>query len=368
MLKVATIVGARPQFIKAAIVSRAFQRTHATEIEELVIHTGQHYDDTMSQVFFDQLGLAAPRYNLEIGSGSHGQQTARMLIAIEEVLVREKPDWVLVFGDTNSTLAGALASAKLQIPIAHVEAGLRSWNRRMPEEVNRVVTDHLADLLFAPTETAVQNLASEGITSGVHLIGDVMQDAIEEYARVADESSPLSRSLGLRKGEYLLVTVHRAENTDNIDRLSSIVSAIRRLAEMDVVVWPVHPRTRKRLNDIEPGAPNVRLIAPVGYLEMISLERNARVVLTDSGGVQKEARWLQVPCVTLRDETEWVETLIDGWNQLTGASPDKIVAATMQARQKSNARPLPLNRLSSPGAASRIVEHIALAPAWHYTA
>ena len=361
MLKVSTIVGARPQIIKAAVVSRAFQNTGAGRIEEFIVHTGQHYDEAMSQIFFDQLGLARPRYNLGIGSGSHGKQTGRMLMAIEEVLIQEKPGCVLVFGDTNSTLAGALAAAKLHIPLAHVEAGLRSWNRNMPEEVNRVLTDHLANLLFAPTETAVRNLANEGITSGVHLIGDVMQDAIAEYARVVDECSSFSRSLGLQTREYLLVTVHRAENTDDLERLSSIVKAIQKLAEKDTIVWPVHPRTRQRLNALQAELPNVRLIAPVGYLEMISLERNADVVLTDSGGVQKEARWLQVPCVTLRDETEWVETLANGWNQLAGVKPERIIAAVMQARQKRNGHLPSQDDLVGPRAASRIVEQIAIA-------
>lgn len=358
MLKVSTIVGARPQFIKSAVVSKAFQNLDSGQIEEFVIHTGQHYDETMSQVFFDQLGLAPPRYNLGIGSGSHGQQTGRMLMAIEEVLIREKPDCVLVFGDTNSTLAGALASAKLHIPLAHVEAGLRSWNRKMPEEINRVLTDHLANLLFAPTDTAVRNLENEGVTSGVHLIGDVMHDAIAEYADIANAKTCLLSSLGLRSRGYLLVTVHRAENTDDPNRLSNLVRAIHDLAEMKAVVWPVHPRTRQRLNVIDAELTNVRLLPPVGYLEMISLERNAEVVLTDSGGVQKEARWLQVPCVTLRDETEWVETLADNWNQLAGVDPERIISATTKARQKVQGTP-PLENLDAPRAASRIAEHIA---------
>lgn len=358
MLKVSTIVGARPQFIKAALVSRAFQKVSTVEIEEVMVHTGQHYDETMSKVFFDQLGLAAPRYSLGIGGGSHGQQTGRMLAAIEEVLVHESPGWVVVYGDTNSTLAGALTAAKLHIPIAHVEAGLRSWNRQMPEEVNRIVTDHLSDLLFAPTETAVQNLTREGITTGVHLVGDVMQDAIAEYRRIAEERSSVLNALGLETHGYLLVTVHRAENTDNTDRLSNIVRAVRKLAETNVIVWPVHPRTRKELARIEADISNVRIIAPVGYVDMIALESNARVVLTDSGGVQKEAKWLRVPCVTLRDETEWVETLVDGWNRLAGADPERIVAAAMREFQKSNGKSPEMN---SAGAASQIVKHIVAA-------
>ena len=361
MLKICTVVGARPQFIKAAPVCRAFQAVGNASIEEFLVHTGQHYDAAMSQVFFEQLGIVSPRYNLGVGSGTHGQQTGQMLADIERVLVHEKPDWVLVYGDTNSTLAGALAASKLHIPVAHVEAGLRSFNRGMPEEVNRIVTDHLSDLLFVPTETAVRNLAREGIVAGVHLVGDVMEDATAEYSAAAERNSSVLASLGLRRREYLLVTVHRAENTDNPERLCNIISAIRELAEENVVIWPVHPRTRKRLNGFEPGGRNLRLLGPATYLDMIALERNARVVLTDSGGVQKEARWLGVPCVTLRDETEWLETLADGWNQLAGANAHKIVAATMTARGKFRTESLPAARS---GAALRIAAHLAAA-GWH---
>ena len=326
-MKIATVIGARPQFIKAAPVSRALRAMDdGSEITEILIHTGQHYDANMSQMFFDELGLTAPDYNLGIGSGSHGWQTGQMLAAIEAILLSEKPDCVLTYGDTNSTLAAAVAAAKLHIPVAHVEAGLRSFNRRMPEELNRIVADQLSVLLFAPTETAVSNLAAEGMTRGVYLVGDVMQDALVEHLVAAENRSEILKQLDLSPNEYLLVTVHRAENTDSPQRLNGICEALRILSMNQRIVWPVHPRTRKLL---KPGmvAPKISLIEPAGYLDMLMLEKGATAVLTDSGGVQKEARWLGVPCVTLRDETEWVETLQDGWNRLTGADPIKIVDA-----------------------------------------
>jgi|SRR5579864_74918 len=326
-MKIATVIGARPQFIKAAPVSRALRSMDGgSEVTEILIHTGQHYDANMSQVFFDELGLAAPDYNLGIGSGSHGWQTGQMLAAIEEVLLNEKPDCVLVYGDTNSTLAGALAAAKLHVPVAHVEAGLRSFNRRMPEELNRIVADQLSALLFAPTETAVSNLAVEGMTRGVHLVGDVMQDALAEHLVAAEDRSEILKQQKVSPNEYLLVTVHRAENTDSPERLMGICQALRILSINQRIVWPVHPRTR-RLLDPAMVAGNISLIEPAGYLDMLMLEKSATAILTDSGGVQKEARWLQVPCVTLREETEWVETLDGGWNRLAGADPIKIVDA-----------------------------------------
>jgi len=316
-MKVLSIVGARPQFVKCAPVSRELRKVH----EEVLVHTGQHYDYGLSEVFFRDLGIPTPDYHLEIGSGSHGVQTGRMLAAIEDVLVKEEPGIVLVYGDTNSTLAGALAAAKMHVPVAHVEAGLRSFDRRMPEEVNRVLTDHCSDLLFCPTATAVRNLAAEGITAGVHLTGDVMVDALQQNLTLAKERST---DPGLSPKGYYLATVHRAGNTDDPAALRAIMEAFSRL---DIpVVFPVHPRTRKKLAEygIAPAA-NVRLVEPLPYFEMLALLSGARAVLTDSGGVQKEAYILEVPCVTLRENTEWVETVEDGWNVLVGTDADRIV-------------------------------------------
>jgi len=415
-MKIATVIGARPQFIKAAAVSRAIAEQRRNEglrpisrgktgtrprphflsekkgsrpsfspgavpvfsgaspaIEEILIHTGQHYDDGMSAVFFRELEIPEPKYNLNVGSGPHGQQTGRMLAAIEEVLLAEKPDWVLIYGDTNSTLAGALAAAKLHIPIAHVEAGLRSFNRRMPEEINRIVADQLSTLLFCPSQVAVDNLAAEGIgknggktgtaphffsekkgrspsfspgagpvsspaegikkmgavpifSQRVVVTGDVMADALQFAATKASAQSDILARLGLQPQRYLLATVHRAENTDDPQRLADILSTFAALDEP--VVFPAHPRTRKFMHEknyLPP--PHVRLIDPVGYFDIVALEKSARLLLTDSGGMQKEAYWFGVPCVTLRDETEWVETVASGWNVLTGADRDRIITA-----------------------------------------
>jgi UDP-GlcNAc3NAcA epimerase len=327
-MKMVTIVGARPQFIKAAAVSRVLRAS----CREVLVHTGQHYDGNMSQVFFDELEIPRPDYFLEIGSGRHGAQTGAMLGAIEEVLLKEAPDRVLVYGDTNSTLAGALAAAKLHIPVAHVEAGLRSFNRRMPEELNRVLTDHLADLLFCPSQTAVSNLAAEGIVSGVHRVGDVMHEALMHAVAVAHEKSDAGRRLGVTPGGYALATIHRAENTDDLARLARLMTALQEISRTMPVLFPVHPRTRSRLPALADSA-GLRLLEPLGYLDMVRLEAEAAVILTDSGGIQKEAYWLRVPCVTLRDETEWVETVQQGWNVLAGADPERIVhAARMAAR------------------------------------
>ncbi|MBN2002493.1 MAG: UDP-N-acetylglucosamine 2-epimerase (non-hydrolyzing) [Anaerolineae bacterium] len=327
-MKIVSVVGARPQFIKAAPVSRVLRRTHT----EMLVHTGQHYDDNMSAVFFAELDLPQPDINLNVGSASHGAQTAAMLAGIEQVLLTEKPDWVLVYGDTNSTLAGALAAAKLHIPVAHVEAGLRSFNRAMPEEINRVLTDHIADLLFCPSQTAVDNLAAEGITVGVHLVGDVMADALAYAAERAPTHSDILQRLGLAEKGFLLATVHRAENTDDPARLRAILDAFAALDEL--IVFPVHPRTRDRIAKLEsqlatPNSQfaNLKSIDPVGYLDMVRLMQAARMILTDSGGIQKEAYWLGTPCITLRDETEWVETVQAGWNVLAGAETARITAA-----------------------------------------
>ena len=478
-MKIATIIGARPQFIKAAAVSRAIAahnrqalnldpgtsnielRTlnfeHSSSVEprtlniehctlnEFLIHTGQHYDDGMSAVFFRELEIPEPKYNLAIGSGSHGAQTGQMLAAIEKILIDEKPDWVLIYGDTNSTLAGALAAAKLHIPIAHVEAGLRSFNRRMPEEINRIVADQLSTLLLCPSQVAVDNLAAEGIggnpmvrqahhdkqgchpepslsepppalraasagggqkesspvehrtlnleqsssvehrtlnieqsssveprtlnieqSSSVVITGDVMADALQFAATKASAQSDILARLGLQPQRYLLATVHRAENTDDPKRLSDIMAALSELAEREPVILPLHPRTKKILertsnrqtsniehrtlniehsSSVEPRTlnfehPCLRLIDPLGYFDIIALEKSARMLLTDSGGMQKEAYWLKVPCVTLRDETEWVETVASGWNILTGADRNRIVTAVQNFTPPSAHPPL----------------------------
>lgn len=331
-MKIVTIVGARPQFIKAAAVSRALRAM--PDANELLVHTGQHYDDNMSQVFFDELGIPKPDFHLGIGSGSHGQQTGKMLAAIEEVLQTTRPDWTLVYGDTNSTLAGAVAAAKLHIPIAHVEAGVRSFNRRMPEEVNRVLTDHAADLLLAPTQTAVDNLAREGIErSRVHLVGDCMYDVALHYAAEAEQRSTILSRLDLSAGKYVLATIHRAENTDDPARLSAIVSGLCQAGRQVPIVLPLHPRTRgalERAGLLARVADTLRLTEPVGYLDMIQLERHSRLIATDSGGVQKEAYFYGVPCLTLRDETEWTELLSEGANRLVKPLTEENLVAALQ--------------------------------------
>jgi UDP-GlcNAc3NAcA epimerase len=325
-MNILTIVGARPQFIKAAPVSQVLRQRH----REVLVHTGQHYDAGMSDVFFAELGIPEPDVNLGIGSGSHGQQTGRMLMAIEGVLLAERPDWVLVYGDTNSTLAGALAAVKLGVPVAHVEAGLRSFNRAMPEEHNRVLVDHCADLLFCPTQTAVDLLAAEGVTAGVHLVGDVMVDALRQHAELARRRSDVLARLGIGPQGYLLATVHRPYNTDVPQNLRSIFAAFDDIYQQVgvPVVLPLHPRTRQRMGEMGLQTPdNVHVIDPVGYLDMLALEQAAAIILTDSGGIQKEAYTFAVPCITLRPETEWVETVQAGWNVLVSADRAAIVQA-----------------------------------------
>ena len=329
-MKVVTIIGARPQFIKCAPVSIELRRV----AQEVLVHTGQHYDDSMSGVFFREMGLPEPDHHLAVGSGSHGQQTGEMLRKIEQILLSEHPDMVLVYGDTNSTLAGALAPAKLHIPVAHVEAGLRSHNRKMPEEINRVMADHLSSLLFCPTETAVNNLMTEGITKGVYLVGDVMYDALLEGVATAKRTSNILERLRVTPQCFILATVHRAENTDQPLRLKGIVDALNELVKCGHnIVFPVHPRTQKqfamqslKLNE------GILQIDPVSYLDMVLLESTARFILTDSGGIQKEAYWLQVPCLTLRDETEWEETVRYGWNKLVSTDSRRILQAAMEIR------------------------------------
>ncbi|MDH1560794.1 UDP-N-acetylglucosamine 2-epimerase (non-hydrolyzing) [Pseudomonas chengduensis] len=324
--KIVTIVGARPQFIKAAAISREILK-HPGVLEEVMVHTGQHYDPNMSQVFFDELEIPAPRYNLEVSGGSHGAMTGRMLEGIERILLNEKPDWVLIYGDTNSTLAGALAASKLHIPVAHVEAGLRSFNMRMPEEVNRILSDRVSSLLLCPTEVAVRNLAREGISQGVRNVGDVMYDVALYYRERARANSRILQTLGLVEKAYALATCHRAENTDDSARLEGIVSALAEIARDIPVVLPLHPRTKKLLEQygLERYLANLTVVEPLPFLDMVALEQAAKVILTDSGGVQKEAFFYQVPCITLRDETEWVETVELGWNQLVGASRSAIL-------------------------------------------
>jgi len=355
-MKIVTIIGARPQFIKAAPVSFAIAEynrlsPHISPLTEIIIHTGQHFDADMSDVFFKELNIPRPDYNLGINSESHGAMTGRMLENIEEILIKEKPAWVLVYGDTNSTLAGALAAVKLHIPLAHVEAGLRSFNREMPEEHNRALTDHCTDVLFCPTETAVNNLRNEGFTNIVNdgklvesidpslfaphaspltlNVGDTMYDAVLQFSEIAQRRSTILEDLGIKPKGYLLATVHRPYNTDIPENLQNILSAFLEINEP--IIFPVHPRTRKILDanfsSLLTPHPSLKIIGPVGYLDMLILEQNAKVILTDSGGMQKEAYFFGVPCVTIRTETEWVETVGAGWNIVVGAEREKIVKA-----------------------------------------
>lgn len=335
-MKIISIIGARPQFIKCAPLSRAIRKEH----EEIIVHTGQHYDPEMSDLFFKELNIPEPDYNLGIGSGTHGEQTGKMLIEIEKLLIKEEPDLMLVYGDTNSTLAGALAASKLNIKIAHVEAGLRSFDRRMPEEINRVLTDHTSNLLLCPTETAVANLKSEGITNGVHNVGDVMLDALQYNKQIAEERSTILDDLGVVSKEFLIATVHRPSNTNSRDNLSSIVKGLCNTDK--TIVFPVHPRTKNYLKQYDLWdliCQHVKVIPPIGYLDMLKLMAHSNKILTDSGGVQKEAYMLGVPCVTMRENTEWVETVEDGWNVLVGADYGKItdaIATLKGAGQRNN--------------------------------
>lgn len=335
-MNIVSVVGARPQFVKLFPVSRAVrQRGH----HEIVVHTGQHYDHSMSQVFYDELGLATPDHHLEVGSGSHADQTGRMMLGLEQIVRADRPDLMMVFGDTNSTIAAALVGAKAGIPIAHVESGLRSFNRAMPEEINRVVTDHLSHWLFCPSEAAVRNLAAEGITSGVVVSGDVMLDAALYFGERSNLHSAALSPLGLRTGEFILATIHRASNTASPEALQNLLDAFGALGEP--IVFPIHPRTSQLVREsalVVPG--NVRVIAPVGYLDMLALEKHARMVMTDSGGVQKEAYFLGTPCLTLREETEWVELVEAGWNIVAGVDRDVIIDAARHWRP-SGPRPQP---------------------------
>ena len=346
-IRLVSVVGARPQFVKAFPFSKALRE--ASGFEEIMIHTGQHFDSKMSDVFFRELCIEPPRYHFDIHGGNHGAMTGRMLAAIEEVLLNEKPDALLVYGDTNSTLAGALAAAKLSIPVVHVEAGLRSFNRKMPEEINRVMADHLSTVLLCPTTTAVDNLASEGITQGVHNVGDLMFDATVMATKLAEQHSMILQDLNLQPHSYGVATVHRAENTDDPDSLSKISRFLSEQAKKQPIVLPLHPRTRQaaKTAGIDFANSNIKLVEPLGYLDMCQLVHAATIVFTDSGGLQKEAYFHRVPCVTLRSETEWVETVQSGWNRLwtietyqsrreitdygEGRSAEKIVEILRQA-------------------------------------
>jgi UDP-N-acetylglucosamine 2-epimerase len=367
VLRWTSVVGARPQFVKAAMIGRAVRRHNAARpavrVAETLIHTGQHYDPGLSQVFFDQLDIRPPRINLGVGSGPHGRQTAEMLTGLESALAADRPDLVVVYGDTNTTLAGALAAAKLGIPIAHVEAGLRSRNMRMPEEINRVVADRLAALLFCPTREAVANLKAEGLGARARLVGDVMYDAFLHYKARARADSRILAGLNLTPRGYALATVHRQENTDDPERLRALFEAFNRIAAPDFpLIIPLHPRTRNALRALRPRtalAPAVIVTPPISYLDMIALEAEAAVVLTDSGGVQKEAAFAGVPCLTLRGETEWPETVAAGINRLVGADPGRIARGVRAARTAGGRRGAVRGLYGNGAAADRIVDILA---------
>ncbi|MDR9417011.1 MAG: UDP-N-acetylglucosamine 2-epimerase (non-hydrolyzing) [Gracilimonas sp.] len=320
---IVTVVGARPQFIKAAVVSKSLSE-HS--ISEQIIHTGQHYDHEMSTIFWDELELPVPTVNLEIGSDSHGKQTGKMIQAIENFILNtsQKPKGLLVYGDTNSTLAGAIVASKLDIPVIHVEAGLRSFNRKMPEEINRVLTDHASELLFCSSKQGVEQLAKEGIMKNVHNVGDVMYDALLTFSNIAEHKSSLSNVIPFKGDEYFLATIHRPSNTDQPDNLAAILEALSKLSQP--VVWPVHPRNKKHLDTLDIPE-NLHLIEPVSYFKMMLLLKNSSKVITDSGGLQKEAYWMKKPCITVREETEWTETLHGNWNQIVGSDTQKIIKA-----------------------------------------
>ena len=323
-MKIATIIGARPQFIKASMVSKEISKQN--NIKEIIIHTGQHFDKNMSHVFFEEMGIPEPNYNLNIHSLPHGAMTGRQIEEIEKLLMKENPDWIMAYGDTNSTLAGVLAAVKLHIPIIHIEAGLRSFNRKMPEEINRIICDQISNLLLCPSETAVINLNNEGITVGVHNVGDVMYDASLHFSQVSENESHILNHLDLEPQKYILATIHREENTNFRNRLKNIFSAFSE-APLPIVI-PMHPRTKKKLIEFDiPLNGQVKPIEPVGYLDMIMLEKNAKKIATDSGGIQKEAYFFGVPCITLRDETEWIELVNCGANLLVGSSRKKISEA-----------------------------------------
>ena len=330
-MKIISVVGARPQFIKLAILSKELRENH----NEIIIHTGQHYDDNMSRYFFEEMQIAKPDYNLNIGSGSHGKQTAEMLIGLEDIFLHQKPDVVITFGDTNTTLATGLAATKLNIPVAHVEAGLRSHNREMPEEINRILTDHISDYLFAPTLTAMENIKIENLYGKPFLVGDVMYDSLLYYGKIAEQKSRILKNLKLRQKEYILLTLHRPYNVDNIQKLQNIFSALKQTKRF--IVLPVHPRSRKMIESTNTIIPeNISIIEPLGYLDFIFLQKHSEKIITDSGGIQKEAYLNGIPCITIRPETEWIETVKAGWNVLVGNKKDQLIENCLHFKPSHN--------------------------------
>ena len=362
MKTILTVVGARPQFIKAAHVSEVFKATQG--VLEIIVHTGLHYDSNLSDLFFDELEIPSPDYNLAVGSGTHGHQTGKMLAAIEDVLLNERPNIVLVYGDTNSTLAGALAAAKLNIQVAHVEAGLRSYNIKMPEEINRVLTDHLALHLFAPTPSSAANLKREGISpEKIHVVGDVMFDSLLFFSKKSAARSKILETNNLTSKEYILATIHRAENTDDPIRLKAIFSALTELGKSNKIVLPIHPRTRKALSGVG-GFPSdesgLTLLDPIGYLDILMLEKNASLIITDSGGIQKEAFFHMVPCITLRDETEWTDLIKAGWNRLVPPKSSESIISAVNTELKNPQRHEVNLDLFGHGHASKLIAEILL--------
>tara|TARA_B100000929_G_scaffold154497_1_gene122299 strand:+ start:1924 stop:2982 length:1059 start_codon:yes stop_codon:yes gene_type:complete len=330
-MKIISVVGARPQFIKLAILSKELRENH----NEIIIHTGQHYDDNMSRYFFEEMQIAKPDYNLNIGSGSHGKQTAEMLIGLEDIFLHQKPDVVITFGDTNTTLATGLAATKLNIPVAHVEAGLRSHNREMPEEINRILTDHISDYLFAPTLTAMENIKIENLYGKPFLVGDVMYDSLLYYGKIAEQKSRILKNLKLKQKEYILLTLHRPYNVDNIQKLQNIFSALKQTKRF--IVLPVHPRSRKMIESTNTIIPeNISIIEPLGYLDFIFLQKHSEKIITDSGGIQKEAYLNGIPCITIRPETEWIETVKAGWNVLVGDKKDQLIENCLHFKPSHN--------------------------------
>jgi len=330
-MKIISVVGARPQFIKLAILSKELRENH----NEIIIHTGQHYDDNMSRYFFEEMQIAKPDYNLNIGSGSHGKQTAEMLIGLEDIFLHQKPDVVITFGDTNTTLATGLAATKLNIPVAHVEAGLRSHNREMPEEINRILTDHISDYLFAPTLNAMENIKSENLYGKPFLVGDVMYDSLLYYGKIAEQKSRILKNLKLKQKEYILLTLHRPYNVDNIQKLQNIFSALKQTKRF--IVLPVHPRSRKMIESTNIIIPeNISIIEPLGYLDFIFLQKHSEKIITDSGGIQKEAYLNGIPCITIRPETEWIETVEAGWNVLVGDKKDQLIENCLHFKPSHN--------------------------------
>lgn len=356
--KIVTIVGARPQFIKAAPVSRELKNPDFS-LKEVMIHTGQHFDANMSDVFFEDLDIPEPNYNLSISGGNHGHMTARMLMGIEDILITEKPDWVLVYGDTNSTLAGSIAASKLHIPIIHVEAGLRSFNNKMPEEINRIVSDRISSVHFCTSDLAVENLKNEGITKNVYNTGDVMYDSALFYSSDTIKNAHLLETLGIEKRNFILVTCHRAENTNDKEKLENILSALHTISDDINVVFPIHPRTRNLIDEynLSHYLSSLKIVSPLSYIDMIFLEKNAKFIVTDSGGVQKEAYFFKTPCITIREETEWLETLEGNANILVGSNKEKIIDCIKGTHPVS----WPFENLYGDGKASRkIVECISV--------